>query len=54
MQWLMVVLLVSAFALLLVAAGVARHIRRQRAKSINIELGEVIGHSEETDLESKV
>jgi hypothetical protein len=52
MHLLMVALLVSVFALLLVAAGMARHIRRQRAKPHTTKLGEVIGHNEETDFES--
>jgi hypothetical protein len=54
MHWLMIALLVSLFALLLAAAGMARHIWLQRAKQHGAEPAEVIGHGEETDLESQV
>ena len=53
MQWLMIALLVSLFALLLAAAGMARHIWLHRAKVHAIEPAESFGHGEETDLESK-
>jgi hypothetical protein len=53
MQWLMMALLVSLFALLLAAAGTARHIWLHRAKLHAIEPVESVGHNEETDLESK-
>jgi len=53
MQWLLIALLVSLSALLLAAAGVARHIRLQRARLRATELAEIIGAGEETDLESK-
>ncbi len=50
MRWLMVVLLVSLGALLLAAAGVARHIWLQRAKSRS-EPYVAIEEAEEADLE---
>ena len=52
MQRLMIALLVSLFALLLAAAGVARHIWLQRAALRATEPAEPVGHGEETDLES--
>jgi hypothetical protein len=53
MQWLMIALLVSLSALLLAAAGVARHIWLQHARPRSTEPAEPARHGEETDLESK-
>jgi hypothetical protein len=52
MQWLMIALLGSLFALLLAAAGVVHHIRRPRARLHAPEPAEVIGSAEEAGLES--
>jgi hypothetical protein len=53
MQKLMIALLVSLSALLLAAAGMARHIWLHRARLRTVESVESIGHGLETDLESK-
>jgi hypothetical protein len=53
MQWLMVALLVSLGALLLAAAGVARHIWLQHARQRGIEPARAAGSGEEADLESE-
>jgi hypothetical protein len=53
MLWLLIALLGSLFALLMAAAGTARHIRLQHARLHAAEPAEVIGSGEESDLESK-
>jgi hypothetical protein len=53
MQKLMIALLVSLSALLLAAAGMARHIWLHRARLRAVESVGPIGHSVKTDLESK-
>ncbi|MGB7546340.1 MAG: hypothetical protein WBM14_01200 [Terracidiphilus sp.] len=53
MRWLMIALLVSLGALLLAAAGVARHIWLQRARLRDKPLADDIVVSEETDSESR-
>jgi sialic acid synthase SpsE len=52
MRWLMIVLLVSLGALLLAAAGVARHIWLQRTKPRD-ERSAALEPAEESDLEVK-
>jgi hypothetical protein len=52
MRWLLIVLLVSLGALLVAAAGAARHIWRHRAKPGNKPSG-AIEPTEEPDLELK-
>jgi hypothetical protein len=52
MQKLMIALLVSLSALLLAAAGMARHIWLHRAKLLAIEPAEPVGHGDETNLKS--
>ena len=52
MQWLVIGLLVSLVALLLAAAGVARHIWRHRTRLGSAKAAEVIEPAEGTDLES--
>jgi len=51
MRWLMVVLLVSLGALLIAAAGVARHIWQQRAK-LRSEPPQAIEATGKSDLEA--
>jgi hypothetical protein len=53
MRWLLIVFLVSFAALLFAAAGVARHIWLQRARSRR-ESPMVFEPSEETDLQLKL
>jgi len=52
MRWLLIVFLMSLAALLIAAAGAARHIWLQRAKPRG-ELPVVIETGEESDLEAK-
>jgi hypothetical protein len=52
MRWLMIAFLVSFTALLFAAAGVARHVWRQRAK-VRDELPAAFESTEESDLELK-
>ncbi|HTB96747.1 MAG TPA: hypothetical protein VK716_07045 [Terracidiphilus sp.] len=53
MQWLVIGLLVSLVALLLAVAGLARHIRLQRARLRSQQPAEAPDTAEETDLESE-
>jgi hypothetical protein len=53
MHWLMVALLVSLCALLVAAAGVARHIWLQHARQRGIESVRAARSGEEADLESE-
>jgi len=52
MRWLLIVFVISLAALLIAAAGAARHIWLQRAKPRG-ELPAVIEPREESDLEAK-
>jgi hypothetical protein len=57
MRWLIIALLVSLGALLLAAAGMARHIRVHRMKlprKPQPKAGTVIGTREEKDFESEL
>jgi hypothetical protein len=61
MRWLLIALLVSLFALLIAAAGVARHVWLQRARirskpdaGAGPDLDSAPGPAEETDVETKV
>ena len=52
MQWLVIGLLVSLVALLIAAAGLARHIWRHRRQLSSAEPTEIIEPADGTDLES--
>lgn len=52
MQKLMIALIVSLSALLLAAAGMARHIWLHRAKLLAVEPAESVAHGDETNLKS--
>jgi len=52
MQWLVIGLLASLVALLIAAAGVARHIWRHRTRLSTAEPAEIIEPVDGTDLES--
>jgi hypothetical protein len=52
MRWLLIVFLVSLGALLIAAAGAARHIWRHRAKPVNKPTS-AVEPAEEPDLELK-
>ena len=55
MRWLIIALLVSVVGLLAAAAGMARHIRRQRARLKQPSEGDavVVDTAEASDLESE-
>jgi hypothetical protein len=56
MRWLLIALVVSVGALLLAAAGVARHVllhRRKRKRELADRDAAVLGTPEESDLESE-
>lgn len=52
MQWLVIGLLVSLVALLIAAAGLARHIWRHHTQLSSAEPAEIVESPDGTDLES--
>jgi uncharacterized membrane protein len=52
MRWLFIAFLVSLVALLIAAAGAARHVRRHRARQVN-KPPVTVEAAEEPDLELK-
>ena len=57
MRWLVIALLVSLLALIIAAAGMARHIlqqRKEQRRKRSSDLPSVVGSREETDIESEL